>query len=222
VTFIYYNEATGKSHEFSPTDPHERSPRAITIPTTTNFPIFPSSRLAIRFTEMLMVTACFCWLLAWLILRPWKWKSHVPPKHRLTFTRLYGPVKLKSIFFFSCYRKKNENLLCCIILHRKIISRSFGIAALFHLRRQRKYFNMKVTTSVSKKGHTRASNSLSDTVSACERFHSSYLWTRRCNSAAAAKCSQFLVPEWQSQEVGTQEYADLQAGLPLMQHLQAW
>jgi hypothetical protein len=89
---------------------------------------------------------------------------------------------LKSIFF-SVVTEKNENLLGCTV-QRKIISHSFGIPAL------------------PQKG-TRQLATLWTILCLLTRFHSSYLWTRRCNSAAAVKCSQFLVPEWESQEVGT-------------------
>jgi hypothetical protein len=27
-----------------------------------------------------------CWFLAWLILRPWRWRRHIPPKRQLTFS----------------------------------------------------------------------------------------------------------------------------------------
>jgi hypothetical protein len=30
------------------------------------------------------------WFLAWLILRPWRWRWHVPSKRLLTFNRLHG------------------------------------------------------------------------------------------------------------------------------------
>jgi hypothetical protein len=45
------------SHGLIPTRPSQRYIRAVTLPTTAYFPIFPSSRLAIRFTEMLVVIA---------------------------------------------------------------------------------------------------------------------------------------------------------------------
>jgi hypothetical protein len=35
------------------------------------------------------------WFLGRLILRPWKWRRHVPPKHRLTFNGLYGVISQK-------------------------------------------------------------------------------------------------------------------------------
>jgi hypothetical protein len=35
-----------------------------------------------------------CWFLAWLI-RSWRWRQHVLPKRRLTFSRLHGVVSQK-------------------------------------------------------------------------------------------------------------------------------
>jgi hypothetical protein len=32
------------------------------------------------------------WFLAWLILLPWIWRQHFPPKRQFTFNRLYGHV----------------------------------------------------------------------------------------------------------------------------------
>jgi hypothetical protein len=39
------------------------------------------------------------WLLAWLILWPWRWRRHVPPKHLLTFSRLHGVISQKIELF---------------------------------------------------------------------------------------------------------------------------
>jgi hypothetical protein len=36
------------------------------------------------------------WCRAWLILRPWRWRLHVPPKHRLTFNGLHGVISQKA------------------------------------------------------------------------------------------------------------------------------
>jgi hypothetical protein len=37
------------------------------------------------------------WFLAWLILRPWRWRLYVPLKHRLTFNRLHGVISQKIV-----------------------------------------------------------------------------------------------------------------------------
>jgi hypothetical protein len=45
------------------------------------------------------------WYLARLI-RPWRWRRYVPPKRRLTFTRLHGVISQKVVstsFFLSFY-----------------------------------------------------------------------------------------------------------------------
>jgi hypothetical protein len=36
-----------------------------------------------------------CWLASWIIILPWRWRQHVPPKHRLTFN---GPHGLTSLY----------------------------------------------------------------------------------------------------------------------------
>jgi hypothetical protein len=40
-----------------------------------------------------------CLFLAWLILRPWRWRRHVPPKHRFTFNGLHGVISQKTELF---------------------------------------------------------------------------------------------------------------------------
>jgi hypothetical protein len=40
-----------------------------------------------------------CYLLAWLILRRWRWRWHVPPKCRLTFKWLHGVISQKTELF---------------------------------------------------------------------------------------------------------------------------
>jgi hypothetical protein len=44
-----------KSHGSTPTLPSRRFPRTVTLPTTAYFPIFPTSRLVILFTGMLVL-----------------------------------------------------------------------------------------------------------------------------------------------------------------------
>jgi hypothetical protein len=51
-----------------------------------------------------------CFLFAWLILRPWKWRRHVPPKHRLTFNGLHGVISQKTVLFASTLVTKLYNL----------------------------------------------------------------------------------------------------------------
>jgi hypothetical protein len=40
------------------------------------------------------------WFLAWVILRPWRWRRDIHPKHRLTFSGLHG-VLLQKIELFN-------------------------------------------------------------------------------------------------------------------------
>jgi hypothetical protein len=49
-----------------------------------------------------MTTAASCWFLAWLTFQPWKWRRHVPPKCRLTFTGLHDDM-FHEIQFFMCF-----------------------------------------------------------------------------------------------------------------------
>jgi hypothetical protein len=39
------------------------------------------------------------WFLAWIILRYWRWRLYVSPKHRLTFNGLHGVISQKISFF---------------------------------------------------------------------------------------------------------------------------
>jgi hypothetical protein len=43
------------------------------------------------------------WLLALFILGLWRWRWHVPPKHRLTFNRLHGVIFQKTELFNSLH-----------------------------------------------------------------------------------------------------------------------
>jgi hypothetical protein len=42
---------------------------------------------------------CFMLFLAWLVLRPSRWRRHVSPKHRLTINGLYGVISQKMEVF---------------------------------------------------------------------------------------------------------------------------
>jgi hypothetical protein len=35
------------------------------------------------------------WFLPWIILRPWRWRQHVPPELQLTFNELHGVISQK-------------------------------------------------------------------------------------------------------------------------------
>jgi hypothetical protein len=49
-----------------------------------------------------------CWFVAWLILRPWRWRRHVLPKRRLIFSGLHGVIsqKIKLVYkgYFVCVK----------------------------------------------------------------------------------------------------------------------
>jgi hypothetical protein len=56
----------------------------------------PSKKPANWFLSLLPAS---CWFLVWLILRPWRWRRHVPPKRLLTFNRLHGVVSQRIELF---------------------------------------------------------------------------------------------------------------------------
>jgi hypothetical protein len=41
------------------------------------------------------------WFLAWLILRPWRWRRYVRPKRRLTFNGLHGVISQQTEHFIT-------------------------------------------------------------------------------------------------------------------------
>jgi hypothetical protein len=49
-----------------------------------------------RLLCLLPDSRCF---LVWFILRPWRWRKHVPPKRRLTFNRLHSIISDKTELF---------------------------------------------------------------------------------------------------------------------------
>jgi hypothetical protein len=42
-----------------------------------------------------------CWFLASFIIRPWRWRRHVPPKRRLIFNKLHGVISQKIELFMT-------------------------------------------------------------------------------------------------------------------------
>jgi hypothetical protein len=53
------------------------------------------------------------WYLAWLILRPWRWRRYVPPKRRLAFNGLHGVISQKLVLFerYGCLHPSNHRLV---------------------------------------------------------------------------------------------------------------
>jgi hypothetical protein len=43
-----------------------------------------------------LLSALWCWFLAWLILRPWRWRQQIPLKRLLIFNWLYGVIPQKT------------------------------------------------------------------------------------------------------------------------------
>jgi hypothetical protein len=71
------------------------------------------------------------WFLVSLILRPWIWKRHVPPKHRLTFNRLYSIISQKIELFSSRASLRNTVVLGTLTLDSVHI-KSFKECAIPH------------------------------------------------------------------------------------------
>jgi hypothetical protein len=50
---------------------------------------------------LLCLLTASCWFLAWLILRPWRCRRHVPPKRQLTFSGLRVVISQTTEFFIA-------------------------------------------------------------------------------------------------------------------------
>jgi hypothetical protein len=64
-------------------------------------------------TNQLCLLPVSNWFLVWLNSSPWLWRRHVPPKRRLTFTRLHGIISQKIqvfMFFTVSYFKISDQL----------------------------------------------------------------------------------------------------------------
>jgi hypothetical protein len=66
-----------------------------------------------------------CWYLVWLILRPSRWRWHVPPKHQFTFNGLYSIISQKiELFITTAMRTSNPtffhhvNIWCTVFPRR--------------------------------------------------------------------------------------------------------
>jgi hypothetical protein len=92
------------------------------------------SRLQAEFCLLL----ASCWFLAWLILRPWICRRHIPPKSPLKMNGLYGVISMKIKQLLSLMEERETNLnFCewtcreeCILLNCNVVSfenvRRFG------------------------------------------------------------------------------------------------
>jgi hypothetical protein len=59
-----------------------------------------------RLLFQLCLLAISRWFLAWLIIRPWRWKRHVPPKLRLAFNGCMALYSRRSL-------QQSQNSHCC-------------------------------------------------------------------------------------------------------------
>jgi hypothetical protein len=85
------------------------------------------------------------WFLAWLIIRPWRWRRNVPPKRRFTFNGLHGVIFQKIEHFWLCYSYCNDlpYLFPCVfysVLTPEIQIMVFWVMTLFSLVRGCKRF----------------------------------------------------------------------------------
>jgi hypothetical protein len=111
---IYKNEEETKSYIFCDITPCS--------PLTVNRRLGGTYRLHIkgqRITQvrnqsLLCLPSISYWLLARLILQPWKRRRHVPPKRRLTFNWLHGVISQVIELFVSYYliNEMNANYIC--------------------------------------------------------------------------------------------------------------
>jgi hypothetical protein len=68
--------------------------------------ITPCSPLKVK--TVLFVT--FFMLLPWLILRPWRWIQHFPPKLHLTFNELHGLISQKEEFCITTALRTSNSI----------------------------------------------------------------------------------------------------------------
>jgi hypothetical protein len=64
-------------------------------------------------------SACYLlsrWILAWFILRSWRFKRHFPPKCRLTFNGLYDVISQKTELFITTAVRNSRPTLSTFIL----------------------------------------------------------------------------------------------------------
>jgi hypothetical protein len=59
------------------------------------------------------------WFLAWLIIRAWKWRRLVPPKHRSTFKWLYGIIYQETEFSISECASSSDSGIDTYVVYRK-------------------------------------------------------------------------------------------------------
>jgi hypothetical protein len=50
-------------------------------------------------TVLLCLLSASRWFLVWLVLRPWGWRRHVPPKRRLAFNGLHGVISFVKAWY---------------------------------------------------------------------------------------------------------------------------
>jgi hypothetical protein len=67
-----------------------------------------------RRMRMLYLLPASCWFLAWLTLRPWRWKECVPPKRLWTLTGLCGITSQNKIFPLRYHLPENFKSVICL------------------------------------------------------------------------------------------------------------
>jgi hypothetical protein len=66
-----------------------------------------------------------CWFIAWLILRPLRWRWYAPTKRRLTFNGLRDVISQKMVIFvihFACGQQYKGIMSCSYTQHRRKLS----------------------------------------------------------------------------------------------------
>jgi hypothetical protein len=69
--------------------------------------------------------------IAWLILRPWRWMRHAPPKSRLTFNGLYGVIYRNTEIYNHCYKNLKSWRATRLILFQQPLR--YSAEVLIHL-----------------------------------------------------------------------------------------
>jgi hypothetical protein len=78
-------------------------------------------------------------LLAWLILRPWRWRRYVPPKRRLNFNGLHGVISQNIVVLITtAVRTSNPSrvLFKCLQFYKQNVLRHKTFQVLAHIIRK--------------------------------------------------------------------------------------
>jgi hypothetical protein len=73
------------------------------------------------------------WILARLILWPWRWRRYVPPKRQLTFSRLHNVISQKIVLFITtAVRTSSPTTLLCFF-HNDVFQHPVALSQVFFI-----------------------------------------------------------------------------------------